>query len=418
VKPELLAPAGSVEKLEYAYRYGADAAYIGVGSYSLRARSETVDATDAQKIAAVKGDRKLYGAVNSVFHDEDLAAIDADLERIASYPFDALIVTDPGAISLFQRRLPGLALHLSTQANCVNSESAKFYRDLGIARIILGRELTLEQIGRIRAGVPDVELEVFVHGAMCIAYSGRCYLSRDLAGRSANEGDCAHACRWEYRLEEAKRPGEYLPVDPGEKYTTIFSSKDLCMFDSMRRVVETGVDACKIEGRMKSIYYTAITTAAYRAAIDAVCGGKDVDLAQAKRELLMVSHREFSTGFFFDDPESVAPTHSEYLRESTFLGTVGPRDSEGLFLLDIKNQIRSGESIEYVSPGLTVCADSTFELVDSSGSILSKGDHGKPVRLRTSQPIETGTILRRAHRDSRDETSRGASPRTRGTIRG
>ena len=398
--PELVSPAGSVEKLEYSYLYGADAAYIGVDRFSLRSRADTVDDGTPEIIDAIKGSRKLYGALNAYFHDEDLDRLEEVSESIRCFPFDALIVSDPGAMSLIRRVFPQHQLHLSTQANCTNSESAKFYRDLGFKRIILGRELTLQQLERIRNSVPDVELEVFVHGAMCIAYSGRCYLSRYMTGRSANEGDCAHSCRWEYRvLEEGKRPGEYYPVESDDRFTTIFSSKDLCMFDYIPRLTDIGIDAFKIEGRMKSLYYTAVTSAAYKAAISAATEDENRDISIFRKELDRVSHREYSTGFYTGEPEAVEPTDSEYVRNTLFLGTVNAEEPDGIFSLNVKNQIRLGQAIDFITPNFEILTDSDYVLLDEHSRKVEKVDHGKPSYLRTRHPIQKGTIIRQLRDD-------------------
>ena len=396
VAPELLAPAGSIEKLKTAYLYGADAAYIGTKSFSLRSRADNFSVDTADTLRRIKAGKKLYGALNIFFHDQDLASLDATIEELSRYPFDALIVSDPGAASLLKRRLPSLPLHLSTQANCINSESAAWYRDAGYSRIILGRELDLRQIEGIRRRVPDVELEVFVHGAMCWAYSGRCYLSSYMASRSANKGDCAHTCRWEYRvLEERKRPGEYLPIIEGDGYTTVLSSKDLFMLDHIDKLVDAGIDSLKIEGRMKSVYYTAVVSRAYRMAIDAAMGDEVADLSRFREELFKVSHREFSTGFFFGDPEAIAPNDSEYQRSYIFLGTVEEQIGDGVYSLSVKNQITAGEMIEYIGPDVLYIPDTDYELLDETFSPVEKANHGHVHFLRTDRQVKPGYILRK-----------------------
>ena len=396
MKPELLSPAGNLEKLEYAYRYGADSAYIGVGDFSLRARAGNSSDITPDFVRKIKGERKLYGALNIFFYDNDIDRLSSSLEELVDYPFDALIVSDPGVLRIVRNAFPKIDLHLSTQANCLNSDSARFYRDAGFRRIVLGRELSLSQIGRIRNEVPDVEFEVFVHGAMCLAYSGRCFLSAEFTGRSANQGGCAHSCRWDYRvLEEQKRPGEYYPINEEDGYTSILSSKDLCMFDYLPQLIDTGVDALKIEGRMKSLYYTAITTASYRAAIDSALGNVVEDLGRFRRELGRVSHREYSTGFFFSDADSVRPTEKEYLRDRTFLGTVGEIDPElGSYRLLVKNQICLGDTIEYIGPECRVLRDSTFELFDGSNNSIERANHQSNSWIKTNRDISQGMIVR------------------------
>lgn len=402
--PELLAPAGNLEKLKTVYAYGADAAYIGTSNFSLRSRADNFRAETIDQLRSIKGGKKLFGALNIYFHDEDLKTLEQSIDEIAAYPFDALIVSDPGAAALLQKHLPSSTLHLSTQANCLNTESAKWYRDLGFARIILGRELSLSQIGAIREAVPDIELEVFVHGAMCWAYSGRCYLSAYLASRSANEGNCSHSCRWDYRvLEERERPGEYLPIEEGDGFTTVLSSKDLFMLDHVKELVETGVDSLKIEGRMKSAYYAAVVTRAYRKAIDLAAESKAAaglgitgdELANYREEVFKVSHREFSTGFYFGDPDAVAPNQSEYVRNYIFLGTVGEEKEPGVFSLDVKNTITTGEQIEYIGPDILSLEDAGFNLFDGNLSPVGKADHGKVQFLQTDLPVKPGYMIRK-----------------------
>jgi U32 family peptidase len=395
-KPELLAPAGNLEKLETAYRYGADAAYIGTESFSLRSRADNFGVEKISDLKKIKAGKRLYGALNIYFHDEDLRVLDEELENLAKYPFDALIVSDPGAAAFLRKRMPDVPLHLSTQANCVNSESVKWYRDCGFTRIILGRELSLSQIEAIRAAAPDVELETFVHGAMCWAYSGRCYLSSYLASRSANEGNCAHSCRWEYRvLEERKRPGEYLPIVEGDGYTTVLSSKDLFMLDHIRALRDTGIDSLKIEGRMKSVYYAAVITRAYRHAIDEAAGMDVPDMVGYRDEVFKVSHREFSTGFYFDDPNALVPNESEYQRSHIFLGTIDSVAGPGMYRVNIKNQIGSDDTIEYIGPDILFLKDTDFVLLDESFTPVKAANHGHVHYIKTTQPLKIGYILRR-----------------------
>jgi putative protease len=284
---ELLAPAGDIEKLETVYEYGADAAYLGLAGFSLRQRAGDVQADGAGDFAAdlrrIKGDRLLYGALNIYFHDEDIRRLEAELDAIAALPLDAIIVSDIGLAPLLRSRLPGVELHLSTQANCLNSSAARVYQDLGFSRIIPAREMSLDDLRRMKEKLPDLEVEVFVHGAMCLAYSGRCLLSAWESGRSGNKGDCAHSCRWNYRhyIEEERHPGEFMPVEQGDGYTTLLSSRDLCMIEHLTELADAGVDAVKIEGRMKSAYYAAIVTRAYRKELDRIAGDDGPETTRA-----------------------------------------------------------------------------------------------------------------------------------------
>jgi putative protease len=394
---ELLSPAGSKDKLIFAYRYGADAAYIGLDRFSLRSKADNFSAQDAGELEEIKGEKKLYCALNIYFHPADLDKLDEQLENIARFPFDAFIVSDLGILPLLRSRFPGTPIHLSTQANCVNQESAKLYRDLGFSRIILGRELSLKEISRIKAEVPDIELEAFVHGAMCLSYSGRCFLSSWMAGRSGNKGDCSHSCRWNYRvLEEQERPGEFYPVVEDSGYTTILSSKDLCMIDHLAEIKSAGIDSVKIEGRMKSVYYTAVVTRAYRKMIDAVIYGRDVPgLDGFREELFHVSHREYSTGFYFGRNEIEVPASGSYIRSHLLLGTVLRRSGQNRYEIDIKNSIYTGDRIEYIGPEIVSAADGDFSLYNERGERIETAHHGKPALLETTVPLEPGYIIRK-----------------------
>lgn len=403
---ELLSPAGNVEKLKYAYQYGADAAYIGLHSFSLRAKADNFGKDEAAEIARIKGDKKLFCALNIYFHNQDLDRLDSSLDQFEAYPFDAFIISDLGIVRTLQKRFPGRDLHLSTQANALNSDAVKLYRDLGFKRVILGRECSLQDIARIRRDVPDIEIETFVHGAMCLAYSGRCFLSKWMIDRSANDGSCAHSCRWDYRpltgpantemvLEEQERPGEYYPIYEGDGFTSILSSKDICMIDHIQDLKDAGVDSLKIEGRMKSIYYTAIVTRAYRKMIDSLEGKAVPQLEGFREELLKVSHREFSTGFYFGKDEIEQPTGKLESSPYKFLGSIGRETAPGEFELDVKNQILSRQEIEYIGPDLLFQADNNFTLKDPEGNIIEKIDHGKPCTIIPGTPVKEGYILRR-----------------------
>ena len=393
---ELLAPAGSIEKLYYAYKYGADAAYIGIKNFSLRAKAENFSEDQWNKIAGIKKDKKLFGALNIFFHNEDLRTLEENIDYLKLYPFDAFIISDLGVLPILRKYFPDIPLHLSTQANCINKESAKVYTDLGFSRIILGRETPLDEIKEIRDYLPKIEIEAFVHGAMCIAYSGRCFLSKEMSDRSANQGDCAHSCRWNYRvLEEKQRPGEYMPVTQGENFITIMSSKDMCLIDHLDKFKEAGVDSLKIEGRMKSIYYTAVVTRAYRKMIDSLEGRTIENIEGFREELFKVSHREFSTGFYFGKEEMDEVTKTSYEREYTFLGSVGKQVGSDKYDLIVKNQIRTENAIEYIGPDVLFLKDSNYSLFDKDGEKVIKADHGKVYTLETDVPVKEGYILRK-----------------------
>ncbi len=392
---EVLAPAGNVEKLKYAYLYGADAAYIGIRNFSLRQKADNFNDEEYKIIRAIKGSKKLYGALNIYFHEGDLDALDDNLEYIANYPFDAFIISDIGIVRRLQKHFPDTEIHLSTQANCVNSEAVKMYRDMGFTRVVLGRETSLSEISRIKNAVPEVELECFVHGAMCLAYSGRCFLSAWMADRSGNQGNCSHSCRWDYRvLEEAKRPGEYYPVYEGDGFTSILSSKDICMIDHLAELRDAGVDSLKIEGRMKSIYYTAVVTRAYHKAVDALAGIGE-DITGYKDELYKVSHREFSTGFYFGKDDIEVPTEKSYLRQFIFMGIIGRKIGENQWELIVKNQIKPGETLEFIGPDVLFVEDDFYMIYDEEGLPVDQADHGKIYTITTSAPVEEGFIVRK-----------------------
>ncbi|HAK44966.1 MAG TPA: peptidase U32 [Spirochaeta sp.] len=396
---EILSPAGNVEKLKYAYIYGADAAYIGIRNFSLRQKADNFSDEEYKIIRAIKGDKKLYGALNIYFHEGDLDALDANLDYIGNYPFDAFIISDIGIVRKLQQKFPNTELHLSTQANCTNSEAVKMYRDMGFTRVVLARETSLKEIERIKTTVPDVELECFIHGAMCLAYSGRCFLSSWMAGRSGNQGQCSHSCRWDYSLkgemvlEEAKRPGEYYPIYEGDGFTSILSSKDICMIDHLKELRDAGVDSLKIEGRMKSIYYTAIVTRAYKKAVDALASNEDI--TGYKEELQKVSHREFSTGFYFGKEDIEKPTEKSYLRQFIFMGMIGKKVGENTWELLVKNQIRPGETLEFIGPDILYIEDSEYIIFDEDGNAVDQADHGKVYTINTLAAVEEGFILRK-----------------------
>ncbi|MFP4490003.1 MAG: peptidase U32 family protein [Spirochaetaceae bacterium] len=438
---ELLSPAGNEEKLAYAYLYGADAAYIGLGGFSLRARADNFafnygteegqpeketakpdDRSLPKRLGVLKGEKRLYGAFNIFFHNSHAEALEEELETLKTLPLDGCIVSDIGAFSLIRRYIPKMRFHLSTQANCLNSEAVKAYRDLGFSRIILARELTLGEIEKIRRDVPDIELEAFVHGAMCLAYSGRCYLSSYLTGRSANTGDCTHSCRWNYRvLEEKERRGEYFPVEENDGFTTILSSKDLNMFDHIKKLKDAGIDSIKIEGRMKSLYYTAMVTRAYRRAIDFAepeacrAAGRQVpdekELSLHRKELDNVSHREYSTGFYFGRHDADKTTEGSYRRSYEFLGIIGEKQEHPgvtshsssrllhppqLYCLEVRNSISSGEALEFIGPDSPAVEDRDFRLYGIDGAEIEKANRGPDKSfISPSVPVKPGYIIRR-----------------------
>lgn len=419
---ELLSPAGNLEKLRLAFEYGADAAYLGFSDFSLRSNARNFSDRDLEAVIKLKKQtgKRLYCTLNMLFDEARLDSLKDQLTTFKSWPFDAFIISDLGLVPILEKAFQGnVELHLSTQASCTNSSSAAMYHRLGFTRVILGRETPLDDIKRIKDANPDLELEAFVHGAMCMAYSGRCLLSSHLAGRSANHGDCSHTCRWRYQmvadenlvqalgsgrlaLEEEQRKGVYYPIVEQDGYTTILSSKDLCMIDHLRELVDSGVDSLKIEGRMKSSYYVAVVTRAYRKALDAL-NTRDESWKQFREDLFAISHREYSTGFFFGhgpvDPamgEGIdKSTELGYIREYLFCGFIGEQVQEGIFKLELKNQIRSDMTIEYIASDIYRIEDNGFTLLDELMQPVSQADHGKIYYLKTDKPIRAGYIIRR-----------------------
>lgn len=319
---ELLSPAGNVEKLKYVYFYGADASYIGLKNFSLRVKADNFYQDEYKKVIELKEKfpgKKLHCALNISFHNHEIDRLIENIPYFKQYPIDAFIIQDLGIVPIIQKNFPDAQLHLSTQASCMNREAVKMYKSLGFSRVVMGREASLKEIAEIKNAVPDMEIECFIHGAMCIAYAGRCLMSSYLTGRSAQEGFCSHTCRWDYDvltakkiaesgelvLREHKRPDEYFPIYEGNDFTAVLSSKDLCMIDHLKELKEAGVDSLKIEGRMKSVYYVALITRAYRKALDALEGKITQDEASPfVDELYKASHRPFTTAFYFNKSDA------------------------------------------------------------------------------------------------------------------
>lgn len=398
---ELLSPAGNLEKLKTAYSYGADACYMGLEHFSLRANADNFNEKDITEVKQIKSknNKRLYLALNILFHQKDLDLLYSMKDELSSWPIDAFIISDIGLVPFLQKNFPEKELHLSTQASCINRESAKMYHDMGFKRVILGRETSIDEIKMIKDYVPSLDLECFVHGAMCMAYSGRCILSKALTGRSANQGDCSHTCRWNYRLsyalEEEERPGKYYPIEEHDGFTTILSSKDLMMYDHIKELEMAGISSFKIEGRMKSEYYVALVTRAYRKALD-----DSPDKDEYRRDLYDVSHREFTTGFFFTDTDDVSrPTSYGYERSYLYLGKVGEQVGENVFQLDVKNQIRADDEIEYIAPNIHLMRERPLALLDENMVQIEKTDHGKVAYIRSSLPLRKGYLMRKENKD-------------------
>jgi putative protease len=356
-KPELLAPAGNMEKLRIAIHYGADAVYLGGQAFGLRNLADNFRPEEmpaALDYCHARG-IKAYLTVNSYPHNAALPQLEDFLSRMAPLPFDAYIVADPGVIDLVHEISPQRELHLSTQANTVNWRSASFWQRQGVRRINLAREMTMDAIVETVARLPEMEFEAFVHGALCISYSGRCLISSALAGRDANQGECAHPCRWSYHLVEETRPGEYLPVVEDESGTFIFNSRDLCLLEHLPALVRSGVSSLKVEGRMKGINYVASVLRVYRQALDSYLDDPSGWICRPEwlEELAKLSHRGYTTGFLFGKPRNVGQEyHSAYIRSHEFVGVVEEAGSDGKAVIEVRNRIRTGDELEFIGAGM------------------------------------------------------------------
>ncbi len=407
-KIELLAPAGDLEKLKIAVDYGADAVYFGGAGFSLRAGAGNFTAEEMLEGVQYAHDHgcSVYMTINIFAHNEDIHQLPGFLESIRDIDIDAFLVSDPGVMRLLKRHRPDAVIHLSTQANTTNYETAMFWYDLGVRRIVTAREMSLEDIREFRRNLPEeMEIEAFVHGAMCISYSGRCLLSNFMTGRDANRGACAHPCRWKYSLVEEKRPGEYYPVEEDDRGTYFFNSRDLCMVEHLPELIEAGVASAKIEGRMKSIFYLATVLRVYRTAIDSYY----LDPAHYRfrrewlDELSKASHRHFTTGFFFERPDGKSQNYdsSSYIREYDFIGIVREYDAEtGTALVEQRNNFRVGDEIEVFGPGSAGFFPMTVEsMVNEEGEQILVVPHAQQmVTMNMKHPVRKGYMLRRARR--------------------
>ena len=389
-KPELLAPAGDLTKLKAAIDYGADAVYIGGKSFSLRVASENFShdfMAEGIKYAHDRG-KKVYVALNIIAHNTDFDGLKEYIDELVELKADGVIVADLGITDFIRTHAPGLHIHVSTQASVTNFATVEFYKKLGATRVVLARELSMDEIREITKRVPDIEIECFVHGAMCISYSGRCLLSNYMTGRDSNMGDCAQSCRWKYHLMEEKRPGEYLPVYEDDRGTFIFNSKDICMIEHIDKLIEAGVTTFKIEGRVKSEYYVATVVKAYRDAIDAYFEGKPFN-PQHLEELKKISHRGYTTGFYFGKPAPNAQvyTSNSYIRNYELIGTVTSYNKETKIVeVEQKNRFFKGDEIEILLPGKDFITLTITSMWDDEGNEIDVAPH--PTR-KVTFPCET-----------------------------
>ncbi len=411
-KRELLIPAGSLDVLKTAVIYGADAVYIGGEAFGLRAKAKNFTTEDMKEGIAFAHERgvKVYVTANILAHNEDLVGVEQYFEELREIRPDALIISDPGVFAIARRILPDMEIHISTQANNTNYETFLFWYGLGAKRVVTARELSLEEIRQIRDRIPeDMEIESFIHGAMCISYSGRCLLSNYFVGRDANQGACTHPCRWKYSVVEETRPGEYLPVYENERGTFIFNSKDLCMIEHIPEMIEAGIDSFKIEGRMKTALYVATVARTYRKAIDDYLESPEKyreNMEWYKAEIGKCTYREFTTGFYFHKPESDAQIYDSntYVKNYTYIGTVEEVCGDDSFLMEQKNKFSVGESIEIMKPDGRNIPVSVEEICDEEGVQMESAPHPKQrLKVRLSVSPEPYDILRRSEHNEDEE---------------
>lgn len=401
---ELLIPASSLEVLKIAVIYGADAVYIGGEVFGLRAKAKNFSMEDmAEGIQfAHEHGVKVYVTANILAHNGDLEGVREYFTQLKEIKPDALIISDPGIYIIAKEICPEIERHISTQANNTNYGTYQFWWNQGAKRVVTARELSLNEIAEIRKNIPDeMEIETFVHGAMCISYSGRCLLSNYFTGRDANQGACTHPCRWKYAVVEEKRPGEYLPVYENERGTYIFNSKDLCMIEHIPELIEAGIDSFKIEGRMKTALYVATVARTYRKAIDDYLTSPEKYKENMDWYLEQISnctYRQFTTGFFFGKPseESQIYDNNTYIKEYTYLGIVGERNEEGLYQIEQRNKFSVGEQIEVMKPDGRNIPVTVKRIVDEDGNEMESAPHPKQVLyIDLGQELEMYDILRR-----------------------
>lgn len=407
-KIELLAPAGDLEKLKTAIDYGADAVYLGGENFGLRTASKnfTIEKMEEGVKYAHERGKKVHVTLNIVPHNEDLLGLEDYLRDLYRIGVDAVLVSDPGVFAVIQRTVPDLPVHLSTQASATNYETIMFWYGLGIRRVVLARELSLEEIKDITSRIPeDLEIEAFVHGAMCISYSGRCLLSNYMTGRDANRGDCAHACRFKYNLVEEKRPGEYYPVYEDDGGTFIMNSKDLCMLPYVKELIDAGIDSFKIEGRVKSQYYVATVIRSYRMAIDAYFNNPDEYEYDEKwlNEIKKASYRDFTTGFYFGKADKTAQLYesTSYIREYDFVGLVLDYDEESKFAtIEQRNRIFVGDEIEVFGPNQDFFTQKIEKMWNEKGEEIDVAPHAQQIiKIEMAEKVGPRFMIRKARKD-------------------
>ena len=403
-RPELLIPASSLEVLKTAVIFGADAVYIGGEAFGLRAKAKNFSKDDMREGIAFAHEHgaKVHVTVNILAHNDDLPGVEEYLKELKELKPDALIIADPAIFEMAKEICPDIERHISTQANNTNYGTYLFWWKQGAKRVVSARELSLKEIREIRDRIPEeMEIESFIHGAMCISYSGRCLLSNYFTGRDANQGACTHPCRWKYAVVEEKRPGEYLPVSENERGTYIFNSKDLCMIGHIPEMIEAGIDSFKIEGRMKTALYVATVARTYRKAIDDYLENPDKYEANMPWYLDQISnctYRQFTTGFYFGKPDEEAQIYDNntYIREYTYLGIIGG-ERDGLYRIEQRNKFSVGETIEIMKPNGENIQVTVQKILDEEGQEMESAPHSKQVLyVDLEGKAEKFDILRRA----------------------
>lgn len=386
-KPELLIPASSLEVLKTAVLFGADAVYIGGEAFGLRAKAKNFSPEEMRQGIAFAHERgvKVHVTANILAHNKDLAGAEDYFKELKELKPDALIIADPGMFTLARKICPEIDIHISTQANNTNYMTWQFWHGLGAKRVVCARELSLEEIREIREKIPaDMEIESFIHGSMCISYSGRCLLSSYFTGRDANQGSCTHPCRWKYAVMEESRPGEYLPVYENDRGTFIFNSKDLCMIEYLPELIRAGIDSFKIEGRMKTALYVATVARTYRKAIDDYFESEEkyrANMDWYREEIAKSVHRQFSTGFYFGKPDEAAQIYdsSTYVNEYVYLGMAEEVSEDGRIRIEQKNKFCVGDQIEIMKPDGRNLSVQVLSLTTEDGEKVESAPHARQI---------------------------------------
>lgn len=402
-KVELLAPAGDLERLKIAITYGADAVYIGGEIFGMRTAAKNFskeDMIEGVNFAHERG-KRVFVTVNIIPHNEDFKELPEYLKELEDIGVDAVILADPGVLSVVKEVTPNMEVHISTQANNTNYMSANFWYNQGIKRVVMAREMSFDEIKEIREKTPEgMDIEAFVHGAMCISYSGRCLISNYMTGRDANRGSCAQSCRWQYHLVEEKRPGEYYPIYEDERGTFFFNSKDLCMIEYIPQIIQSGIYSLKIEGRMKTAYYVASVVRAYRMAIDEYYKNPETWKFNPMwlQELEKGSHRHFTTGFYINKPESSEQNYesASYVRNYDFIGIVRDVEDSGLVITEQRNKMCVGDEIEVMGPYKETTYTNIEEMYNEDGEPIESAPHPRQiVKLKLGVEVDKDYMLRK-----------------------